>query len=113
MNAVWVWLSRFSLVFGIISIVIGLFFTLTHHDSNNTIKLLNFFLISAVNIEIIVFTIMYIFLFSGNTQGWIGWVIFSSSIIISLPFCYLSMKYIRFGAAQIGILAGFFIALIA
>jgi len=54
----------------------------------------------------IVFFLFYLLIFSDNSSAWIGWVILIIGIIISLPFCYLSSKYLPFACIICALPAG-------
>jgi hypothetical protein len=53
-----------------------------------------------------VFFLFYFFILHENTSAWIGWVILAIGVIISLPFCYLSLKYLPFACIICAIPAG-------
>jgi hypothetical protein len=60
----------------------------------------------------IVFFLFYLLIFSENSSAWIGWVILAIGIIVSLPFCYLSTKYLPFASIVCALPAGTSLALI-
>jgi hypothetical protein len=60
----------------------------------------------------IVFFLFYQLIFSENSSAWIGWVILVLGIIISLPFCYLSSKYLPFACIVCALPAGTSLALV-
>ena len=60
----------------------------------------------------IVFFLFYLLVFEDNSAAWIGWVIMVVGIIISLPFCYLSSKYLPFACIVSAIPAGISLAMI-
>ena len=60
----------------------------------------------------IVFFLFYLLVFKENSAAWIGWVIMVVGIIISLPFCYLSSKYLPFACIVSAIPAGISLAMI-
>jgi hypothetical protein len=65
-----------------------------------------------MNLIIIVFAILYIFFLANNIEKWVGWVIFSGSLLVSMSFAYLMWRYPYFAALQLGALTGFLFALI-
>ena len=65
-----------------------------------------------MTIVIICFVLIYVLLTDQNITLWIGWSVFAAGVIISLPFCYLSVKFIRFAAVMVGLLSGASIALV-
>ena len=112
MNGIWLWLETNRYIVGTISIIIGVILTLTQHQIGPKMKIITYFLISATSSEIICFAILYIFLLATETNSWIGWTVYSCSLVISLAFMYVSWKYHRFVALQIGALMGFFFGLV-
>jgi hypothetical protein len=55
-------------------------------------------LIAAMNLTIIAFTILYLFLLANNIEKWVGWIIFSGSVIISTSSAYMMWRYPYFAA---------------
>jgi hypothetical protein len=60
----------------------------------------------------LIFFLFYIILLKDNTSLWVGWVILAVGIIISLPFCYMSSKYLGFGCIVCALPAGCSLAMI-
>jgi len=60
----------------------------------------------------LVFFLFYLLVFKDNSASWIGWVVLSIGIIISLPFCYLSSKYLPFACIVSALPAGISLAMV-
>ena len=65
-----------------------------------------------MNTGIVGFTIFYSVFFKYDKDTCWGWFIISGAAIIGLPIAYISWKYIRIGAIQVGLTTGFFFALL-
>lgn len=64
------------------------------------------------SIVCLVFFLFYQLVFKDNPAFWIGWVILGIGIIISLPFCYLSSKYLPFACILCAIPAGISLSMV-
>jgi len=108
----WLWVENYWYVAMPICIISGLFLFFTQHEINNTINTITFSMITMGTIVSLVFFLFYIILLKDNTSLWVGWVILAVGVIISLPFCYMSSKYLGFGCIVCALPAGCSLAMI-
>lgn len=92
-NAMWLWIECYWIVGVVLCISIGTFLFVTQHQQNEKIKDITYCLITIGSVVCIVFFLFYLLLLKDNTLWWIGWVISVLGVIISIPFCYLSVRY--------------------
>ena len=111
-NYMWLWVENYWYVAMPICIISGLFLFFTQHEINNTINTITFSMITMGTIVSLVFFLFYIILLKDNTSLWVGWVILAVGVIISLPFCYMSSKYLGFGCIVCALPAGCSLAMI-
>jgi hypothetical protein len=75
-------------------------------------RAITFCLITTINIVIIMFLMVYVFLTDDNITYYIGWMLLGIGVVVSLPLCYLSLKFIRLAALFIGLASGTALAFI-
>jgi hypothetical protein len=112
MNAIWYWIEYYKYAIGPASIIVGAFLFFTQQQSSPQIKLITFSLITMITIVSLTYLFIYVFISFEDTRLWIGWAVFGASVAISLPFCYLTYKFIRFGAILVGMASGTALALV-
>lgn len=105
-NTLWLWIEGYWFIVMPVGIITGLFLFFTQHQQSKNIESMTFFLVTMGTITSIVFFLFYFLIFQENSSAWIGWVILAIGIIISLPFCYLSLKYLPFACIVCAIPAG-------
>jgi hypothetical protein len=60
----------------------------------------------------IVFSILYLLILRTTTLFWIGWLVLAVSILISIPFCYLAVKYLIFASIVTAVASGTALAMV-
>lgn len=75
-------------------------------------RTITFCLITIIDVVIVMFLMVYLFLTNNNATLYIGWMLLGIGIVVSLPLCYLSWKFIRLAGLFIGLASGTALAFI-
>lgn len=108
----WLFINRYWFAAAPIGIVFGVFIFFTQHQSSEVVRVLTFSIITSGVITSAVFLVFYLFLFSENSVHWLGWAVLGLGILISIPFCYISTRFLYFGCVMIALPAGTSLALV-
>ena len=105
LNAIWVFLDKYSYVWGALLIVGGIFLGFFGRKLFKAA----IFMVSAILVVFGILLIFYTTFLKDSTQNWVGWTVLSCSILIGLVAGFFMMKLERFGAAVLAGWGGFLI----
>jgi hypothetical protein len=70
------------------------------------VRCITFSIIAIMNVVFVTYLLIYIFLAHDRINFFVSWCIMAGALILSIPFCYISYKFVRFAAILVGIASG-------
>lgn len=102
LNGLWRFIETYNIVFGIISMVIGLYLSILGRKLiRPTIGL-----IFCMVVILVILFLFYVLFLPNNVAKWVGWLLLSISVILGGIGGFFASKLIRVGVFFLGILAG-------
>ena len=107
-NAIWQFMDKYYLIFGISFMVVGLF-TLTLGLKLIRPTLAIIFCLSTIVAILFVF---YVLILPNNVGSWVGWLLLAVSIVLGCIIGFFASKLLRVGVFFLGVWAGIGVALL-
>lgn len=106
-DAIFVFLQQYSWLWGIMMIVVGLFFAFF----GRKLFLAALFTGTTIVVAGLILIIFYSTFLSSNTKTWVGWVVLLCSVVAGLICGFLMLKASRLGAAILAGWGGFMVGI--